>query len=395
MKIAVYSDNFYPEMSGISDSIVLLAKELGKCGHRVNFYVPRYSTNNFLISKLPPVELELGENIEIFRLPSLPFPPAPTNQGRFALPVLSSWRHIHNFDPDIIYTQDFFSAGLEALLVSRLLKKPLIGTSHTPIREFLAYSPIRVRQVEKLVLRYVSWYYNQCRWITSPCQAILEQMRSYGFKRGGRPLSNPIELSGFNPVTPTRKEELKKNFGLSSKTILYTGRLAEEKNIDIIIRAVSIVKKTMPEITMAATGHGNAERELKKLLKDLGLEKNAFLLGYVEPGAFPQLYQASDIFTVMSTAETECIGMMQAMATGMPVIGANAWGLPEYITAQCGYVIEPGDYETLAQKIIHLFEHPEEIERLGQGGLEHVRNFSAGKIAAKWQELFRLEICRN
>lgn len=395
MKIAIYSDNFYPEMSGISDSVVLLAKELDKLGHRVNFYVPRYTTKNFSILNLPPVERELGENIEIFRLPSLSFPLAPTKQGRFVLPVLSSWGHIRNFDPDIIYTQDFFSAGLEALFVSRLLKKPLIGTNHTPIREFLAYSPIRVKLVERLILKYVSWYYNQCRWITSPCQAILDEMRTYGFRKKGRPLSNPIEVSGFNPANSATKDELKRNFGLSSKTILYTGRLAEEKNVDVIIRAVSIIIKTMPGITMVATGHGNAEQALKSLVKDLDLEKNVLFFGYVEPKLFAQLYQASDIFTVMSTAETECIGMMQAMATGIPVIGANAWGLREYITARSGYVIEPGDYETLAQKIIHLFKHPEEIARLGQGGVKQVTDFSADKIAAKWQELFRLEICRK
>ena len=392
MKIAIYSDNFYPEMSGISDSIILLAKELGKRGHKVIFYVPRYSTKNFLISKLPQVEPKLGKNIEIFRLPSLAYPPAPTKQGRFALPVLFSWRHVKKFDPDIIYTQDFLSAGLEALLVSKLLKKPLIGTNHTPLREFLRYSPVRCKRVEKLILKYVSWYYNQCRWITAPSRAILSEMRAHGFKKDGQALSNPIQLSGFNPVDQPTKEELKKRFGLSSKTVLYTGRLAEEKHIDVIIRAISIVKKTMPDITMASTGRGNAELSLRKLVKDLDLEKNVFLFGYVEPKTLAQLYQASDIFTVMSTAETECISMMQAMATGIPVIGANAWGLPEYITAQSGYVIEPGDTETLAQKIIYLFEHPCEIKKLGQGGVEHVRDFSADKIAAKWQELFRFEI---
>ena len=71
MKIAIYSDNFYPEMSGISDSIIALAKELSRRGHRVNFYVPRYSKKNFRISKLKPEELNLGKNIEIFRLPSI------------------------------------------------------------------------------------------------------------------------------------------------------------------------------------------------------------------------------------------------------------------------------------------------------------------------------------
>ena len=391
MKIAIYSDNYYPEMSGISDSIILLAKELAKAGDKVNFYVPRYSVKNFLISKLPPVELELGENIVVFRLPALPYPPAPTKQGRFALPVLSSWRHIKKFDPDIIYTQDFFSAGIEALLVSRLLKKPLVGTNHTPVQEFIRYSPIHCKWVERLILKYVSWYYNQCTRITAPCRTILEEMRAHGYKKGGLPLSNPISLADFKPVDRGAKEELKRKFGLTSATVLYTGRLAEEKHIDVIIRAVAIVQKSIPGITLVCTGYGNAETGLKQLVRTLCLEKNVFFMGYVESNSFVQLYQASDIFTVMSTAETECIGMIQAMATGLPVIGANAGGLPEYLSAECGYIIEPGDSETLAKKIIYLLENPHQMEKLGQGGVEHVKIFAAGKIAKKWQEIFRLE----
>jgi len=394
MKIAIYSDNFYPEMSGISDSVISIAKELAKEGDQFQFYVPHYSRKDFLAVKLPPVELELGENVGIFRMPSVPYPQAPTKQGRFVLPVLSSWRHIKRFGPDIIYTQDFFSAGIEALIVSRLLKKPLVGTNHTPVREFLKYSPVRFRYMDKLILKYVSWYYNRCRWITSPCRAILEEMRTFGFKRKGLPLSNPIQLADFKPADRSAKQDLKRKFGLSSRTILYTGRLAEEKHIDDLIRAVAIVEKSMPDITLVCTGLGNAEASLKQLVKTLCIEKKVLFLGYVEPNSFLQLYQASDLFAVMSTAETECLGMMQAMATGIPVIGANAGGLPEYIAPQCGYVIEPGDIETLAQKIIHLFENPEEMESLGQGGFEHVKQFSTAQITAKWRELFRREIAR-
>ena len=392
MKVAIYSDNFYPEMSGISDSITLLAKELAKAGDKIHFYVPRYALKDFSIAKLPTVEPELGDNIGIFRLSSLPYPPAPTKQGRFVLPVLSSWRHVKKFDPDIIYTQDMFSAGIEAILVAKRLKKPLVGTNHTLSREFLRYSPVRCRQAEKLFLKYVSWYFNQCRWITGPCRKIIEEMRAYGFKKDGLTLSNPIPLTDFKPIDHAPKNRLKKKLGLSSRTILYTGRLAEEKHIDVIIRAVAIVRKSIPDVILACTGHGNAESSLRQLVRTLCLEKHVIFFGYVESSFLVQLYQASDIFTVMSTAETECISMIQAMATGIPVIGANAGGLPEYITARCGYVIEPGDSETLSQRIIYLFEHSHEIERLGQGGLAHVKKFSAGKIAAKWQALFRREI---
>ena len=361
-------------------------------GHRVQFYVPRYSAKDFSVVNLPPVEPELGAGIGIFRLPSLPYPPAPTRQGRFVLPVLSSLLHIRKFNPDIIYTQDFFSAGIEALVVSKILRKPLVGTSHTPVSEFLKYSPFRSGWMNKLILKYVSWYYNRCSWITAPCRAILTEMEEFGFRKSGMPLSNPIRLDEFQPVPGAEKKALKTMFGLSSKTILYAGRLAEEKHIDEIIHAVAIVRESIPDITLACTGHGNAESSLKQLVRTLHLEENVFFFGFLETQTFIQLYQASDLFTVMSTAETQCMSMIQAMTVGLPVIGANAGGLPEYINSECGFIVEPGDFRTLAQEIIRLFQNPREMERLGQGGYTYSKSFSANKIAEKWQELFLHEL---
>jgi glycosyltransferase involved in cell wall biosynthesis len=396
MRIAIFSDNFYPEMSGISDSIILIAKGLAQKGHHVNFYVPRYSKKNFLISKLKPEELELHENIGILRLPSIPYPFAPTKQGRFALPFFASFSHLKKFDPDAIYTQDFFSAGLEALIVSRLLKKPLIGTSHTPITEFLKYAPFHFRWMDRLMLKYVSWYYNRCLMVSAPSRSILNEMIEYGFSKDHQVISNPINLDGFYPVeNEEEKQALKKKFGLSDNTVLYTGRLGEEKKIDDIIRAVKLAKEKIPGISLAITGHGHAEKSLKRLSKELGLEKNIHFFGYVEPEIFTLLYQASDIFAVMSTAETQCMSMMQAMATRLPVIGAASWGVAEYIHPRNGYLVPPGDFEELSRKIIYLFENPAEIERLGSGGEEYVKNFSLEIIVREWEEIFQEAIRNN
>jgi len=392
MKIAIFSDNFYPEISGISDSIVLIAKELAKKGHQINFYVPRYGHKDFLISKLEPAELKINSNIKIFRLPSLPYPLAPTKQGRLVLPFLHSFSDIKEFNPDIIYTQDFFGAGFEAFLISKILKKPLVGTNHTPITEFLKYSPIKLKWLNNLTSKYVSWYYNQCLLVTAPSQSILTEMKKYGLATTNFPLSNPIDLSNFNPVNTERKNELKKKFNFSSYTILYTGRLGEEKNIDIIIRALAIVKKNFPTAMLAITGHGSAENNLRKLTRELDLENNIKFLGFVESETFAQIYQASDIFTIMSGAETQCMSMMQAMATGLPVIGANAWGVPEYIQADNGYIVELGDFKMLAEKISYLFNNPDVGKRLGANGLDFVKDFSPEKIINRWEKILQNEI---
>src|SRR5665647_1224194 len=132
MKIAVFSDNFYPELSGISDSLVEQARELSLLGHTIDFFVPRYGEKDFAVSHIPYKEIEIGKGVSVHRLFALPFP-APTKQGRMILPTFLRWISLWKKNPDIIHTHLFFGAGLEGLLASFFLHKPLIGTSHTPL----------------------------------------------------------------------------------------------------------------------------------------------------------------------------------------------------------------------------------------------------------------------
>src|SRR4030043_586778 len=388
LKIAIFSDNFYPEMSGISDSIITMARELAKSGHRINFYAPRYSRKNHKIANVPMEELNLGENINIYRFSSLTYPSSPTKQARLVIPTFLRWTALRKFNPDIIHTHLPFGVGFEALAAAKFLKKPLVGTSHTPMGEFIRYGPIKAKWFSNLSLKLVSWYYNHCQFVTAPSQPIIDEMIEYNFRRLNRVISKPIDLENFQPASLGEKNKLKEKFGLSVKAVLHPGRLAPEKNIDVIIKAIALVKEKIPEVTLGLTGHGSAASSLKALTKKLKLEKQVKFFGRIETLELAKLYQASDIFVVTSTAETQCMSMMQGMASGLPVIGVKARALPEYINPENGFLIEPYDHKALAEKIIYLFKHPEKRQKLGQGGLAYVQKFSAPRVTEEWEDLY-------
>lgn len=393
MRVAIYSDNFYPELSGISDSVILLAKNLAKRGHQIDFFAPHYAVRNFKIANLEPIELDLGENIKIHRLFSIPFP-APTKQGRLVIPTLKSWFYFKKNLPDIIHTQDFFGAGIEALITARFLKIPLIGTSHTPITEFVPKAVRKNRLLRDACLHFVSWYYNRCEYVTAPSNGILEEMKTYGFKKPSHSMSNPIQLDDFFSVPEAERQKLKHAFSLSNRTVLYTGRLAVEKHVDVLIRAVAIALKDFPDISLAITGGGSAEASLKQLAKKLKIEDKVRFFGIVDSQKHIEIYQASDIFVMPSTAETQSLSVMKGMAVKIPVIGVKAWGLKEYINDNVGFLLEPGDYEGIAQKIIFLFKNPDQAKKLGQGGYVFVQNFSEKNITDKWEKLYS-DIIKN
>ncbi len=395
MKIAIFTDNFYPELSGISDSIITTAKELAKLGHTIKFFVPEYSKKNFQTAGLKyKKEIDLGDNITITRLFAFPFI-GPTKQARMVIPIGIRTLAIRKFNPDIIHSHLFFGVGIEALIASKILGIPFIGTNHTAITEFLKYAPFKNNWLKKISIKYVNWYYGKCQFVSAPSQSVFDEMKRNGFNIKHEIISNPIELDIFNKPKKINnideKKIYKKTFRLNDKTIVCVGRLAPEKNIDIIIKAIAIVKKIIPDITLIIAGHGTSSQLLENLVEKLKLTDNVRFLGTLNHKDLSNLYKASEIFTIASTSETQSMALIQAMACKLPVIGVRARALPEYIGDR-GILIKPGDIKMLAQKIVFLLGDSKLRDELGEQGFQFVQNFSQKNIALKWGKIYQKNI---
>ncbi len=381
----MFSDNFYPELSGITDSIMTTGQELARRGHFINYYVPYYSPKNYEVLRRERT-LDMGPRIEIHRLPSLPFP-AGTGQGRAVIPIGASLMSLRKFNPDIIHFHLIFGTGLEALLASKILKKPLVGTNHTPITEFVRYSPIKTQWFRKLAVKYDSWFYNHCTFVSSPAQAVIDAMKSFNRNIPRGIVSNPINLDIFKPTND--KRALKKKFRLPGFTVLYAGRLAAEKNISIIIRAIARLEEKIPSVNFVIIGKGTYENKLRRLVKSLDVERRIKFFGFIpSTDALARAYNASDVFVMMSMAETQSIASMQALACRVPVIAAKAWGLKEYIHPDVGFLVEPGNINALTEKISYLYKNPAVGKSMGAAGEKYVRKFSIKNVGGIWEQIY-------
>ncbi|MDO8664777.1 MAG: glycosyltransferase [Candidatus Liptonbacteria bacterium] len=392
MRIAIFSDNFYPEISGISDSIISLAKELGKRGHFVNFYVPKYSAENYRTANIARQnEVKIGERVNVVRFSSIPYP-MPTAQGRLIIPIGFRALIIKKFNPDILHTQLFGGAGLEALIAGRILKRPVIGTNHTVVREFLRYSPVQNKFVLNMILGYVNWFYEKCDFVTSPSMFLIKDMEQLGFSGNSAVVYNPIDTNFFKPSSAKSNDALKKKFGLAYPAVVYAGRFAPEKKMDILFRAFEIVKKAIPSATLAVAGHGVIKNSLQSLAKELEMEKNVVFTGTLSKPVLAELYHASELCATASTSEVQSITMLEAMGSGLPVVGVNARGLGEHINARNGLLAEPDDPRDLAHKILVLLKNDSLRKKLGVGAAIFAQNFSAEKIAANWEQIYEKAI---
>ena len=383
MRIAFFSDNFYPELSGIADTIITTGKELHKRGHDIVYVGPYYSPKDYATGKRQyPLKKEDDtiDGMHIARLPSIPLPASPTGQSRFAFPVGASFKFLDSFKPEVIHTQSPYGVGWEALRASKRYKIPLVGTNHTAIEDFFPFPSV--------MRAYDAWYYNHCDFVTTPYAALLRRMGEKGFHKPGRAVANPAELAAFAPATPAERAEHKRSFGLMGPVVLYVGRLGVEKRVDVIIRALALLIKDFPTITLVATGHGAAENGLKKLAQKLGVGRHVKFTGFLSRAELPRAYKTADVFAFMSTSDSQSIALMQAYSSGVPAVCARARGLPDYTPKEAGFLVEPGDPKALAEKLKILLNDSSLRERMGATAAGYVKKFSPEKIADEWEQIY-------
>jgi 1,2-diacylglycerol 3-alpha-glucosyltransferase len=388
MKIAVFTDYFFPELGGIQDSIAITAGSLGRRGHSIDIHAPRYGAADYRLVNAPGREPDLGANVRIHRRLSLPFPSS-TRQSRVALP--SPLVLARRTKPDIIHTHSFFGLGLEALLAGAALGIPVIGTNHTTIAGFGPHIPVSVERATA----YVMWYYNRCVQVTAPSRSVFEELGLDRLRRPHRVVSNPIDIGLFTPAEATERQATGARFGLPGPTITYAGRLGPEKNVDVILHAVAALRDQGLAVDLAIAGHGAHEPVLRELAANLGIGDRVKFVGTLAPDELARLLQISDIFTMMSTSETQSMALLQAMACGVAVVAADSRALPEFVSPDNGVLVEPHEQERLAAAFSELLGSPDRRRRLGAAGRGSVERYGVETVTDEWEMLYQSVLDRG
>jgi 1,2-diacylglycerol 3-alpha-glucosyltransferase len=385
MRIAMFTDYFFPELGGIQDSIATISRSLGSRGHQVDIYAPRYGARDYGRIRVPMRERDLGENVSVRRRPAFPFPSS-TRQSRVALPspvgpAVLAFRA----RPDVIHTHSFFGIGLEALLNGAVLRIPVVGTNHTTIAGFGPHIPISVDRASA----YVTWFHNRCDYVTAPSQSVFAELGRGELRRPHRVISNPIDTVLFSPVRSDERDALRARFGLTGSTITYAGRLGAEKNIDVLLHALAALRAhgVVAELTIA--GHGSHEPILRRLAAGLGIDQQVRFVGTLPQDGLAQLLRISDTFAIMSTSETQSMVLLQAMACGIPVIAADSRALPEFVSPANGMLVDPHDPARLAQALGEMLGSPERRQVLGAAGRRSVERYGIETVTDEWETLYR------
>lgn len=370
MRIAFFTDTYLPNIDGVVTSIVSFKNELEKRGNRV--YIHSSGTGQDEKSNLDP---------SVFYYPSVKFPPYP--QYKLAVfPFTQAKRRVFESEAELVHCHAIASMGLSAIKTAGDLDLPLVGTFHTMVpiaTQYMARTELGRKVATAVAWKAVKLFYTPFDLVTTPSKATAKLLEENGLPRV-HAVPNGIDLHRFNPGLDKRKIRKKLEIKDTEKMVIVTGRLALEKNVDVVIKAIKLVESEIP-VKLVVTGKGPAQQKCEKLVKDLGLRDQVVFTGFVPSQDVPFYCRAADCFATASNFETQGLALLEAMACGVPAVGANSLAIPESIDdGKNGFLFEPFDAEDCAEKILDVLEADgKEYERLCANARKKAEEFSIEK----------------
>ena len=193
---------------------------------------------------------------------------------------------------------------------------------------------------------------------------------------------NGVDTTFFSPSMAT--SDAKELQGVGGRYVmLYVGRLASNKGIGHLIRAMPSIKSEIGNVTLIVGGKGELEGELKREALSLGVSDVVVFRGYIPQELLPRYYEASDVVMVPSTYEPAGIVPLEAMSMKKPVVGASAGGIAESVAdGYSGLLVPPGDSKAIVQAVRRLHGEPELAGVLGRNGRDLVLKRFSWEVAA-------------
>jgi len=379
--IVIGCDTFPPDINGAARFAERLAGGLSRNGHQVHVIAPstnkRYGTYR---------EIHDGVAIVVHRLKSYRLP---QHQSlRFASP-LSLRRSVRNLllkiKPDAVHIQSHLWVG--RYLSKEALKQGirLVATNHLMPENLIKYS-IPVPDFLEPIAKRISWLdtyqvLKRAEVVTTPTRKAAEILVS------NTPLRKILAIScGINANQFASAAEVSS----STRRALYVGRLDYEKHVHVLIEAFSQLPKHL-DVNLEIVGDGRERQSLETWAGELGISDKVIFRGHITDAELPKAYERATVFVMPSIAELQSIATLEAMASGRPIIAANAAALPHLVhEGENGYLFQPDSSEDLASKLEIIFTAQDaQLKALGQASLHLIQSHDIVQTVSRFEQIYR------
>lgn len=388
MRIAVFTDVFLPKVDGVVTSLEQLVLELDRQRHEVLVIAPQAEG----------APKKMGTQVELCYLPSLP---ALVYPGlKVGLPSLKLRNTVKKFDPEVFLILTPLVIGRYGLFFSKRMKRPSVGIFHGYFMkpEYIQIIGIKkgVKHVEALGWAYARKFFDSCNVIISPSREVKEDIVAHKFKKPVVVCSNGIKIeTKLTPEIETQLKRIQKEKGLNpDKTVLFTGRLSKEKNLEMLLRVFKQVVEKDFEAKLLIIGGGPIEEELKDQVLELQLQEQVVFWGEImhQDLVDQQLVRLGTIFCTCSTSEVQPMSVIEAMLFGLPVVMPAVPAMRELVNEQTCLVNPVDSIDAFSEKICQLLENKELRKKCSRASLKDSEKFKVEEAARQYLEVFEQEI---
>jgi glycosyltransferase involved in cell wall biosynthesis len=307
---------------------------------------------------------------------------------RFALPWIvrrQSRAILDSFKPDVVHFQSHIVVGRGVAIEAEKRGIRIVGTNHFMPENLMQFSLVPKGFQDNLIRalwKDAEHTFARAEAVTTPTRRAAEFLEKYTGLSGVQAISCGIDADNYSPDFTERTEN----------RILFVGRVTGEKQIDVLIQAVALLDAEL-DAQVEIVGGGDQRRNLELLVESLGLSDRFTFTGYVTDEELRQAYSRATVFAMPSIAELQSIATMEAMASGLPVVAANAMALPHLVhDAENGFLFEPGNAQDLADKITRVLRlAPADLAALKRESLKLIEAHDIKRTLTTFERLYRGE----
>lgn len=373
MKIGFFTDSYLPLPDGVATSVDSCARALEERGHEV-----------YIIAPKKPRYKDKRSNV--YRLTSIKFIKTPEIRWALQLPEKSLIK-ILRIDFDIIHGHAGGPITFLGWQIARARNIPYIATYHTHWSRYAHYflkGIVRPRMLEITTRIFGNMYGN----LIAPTKRIKKELISYGVKSNIFVLPTGIDINKFDI---DNKDYIRKKIKATNDTgiLLYVGRLGREKSVDFLLQSFKIIKENNPQTALVLVGSGPEKNKLKKLAKKLNIQNNVFFLGTIKYKNISKVYKGADLFVFASQTETQGMVILEAFASGLPVVALEDETFDGVIINNKNGFLVKKDVNIFSEKVIKILNNEKMRTGFSEFGKNTVKNFLIESTAKKLEELYR------
>ncbi|RHW43977.1 glycosyltransferase family 4 protein [Bombilactobacillus bombi] len=308
MNVGIFTDTYFPQVSGVATSIQTLKNDLERKGNTV-----------YIFTTTDPHVAKNTIEPNIFRLGSIPF--ISFTDRRIAYRgMFHALKLAKELDLDIVHTQTEFSLGLIGKFVAHSLKIPCVHTYHTMYEDYLHYvlnghllKPYHVKQMSKLFISGLSG-------VVAPSKRVYDTLQGYGIKTPMEIIPTGVDLSEYTRPIDTVALKQQLNLQDNQPILLTLSRIAHEKKIEILIKSMPKLLNYYPNLVLLIVGGGPDMDDLVELVTKLNLTENVLFVGEVNHEDVAPYYHLANLFVSASDTESQGLTFIEAMATGLKCV---------------------------------------------------------------------------